>query len=213
MTDKQGVDMPERTCSIPNCARLYEARGWCNLHYTRWRKYGDPLAGGTVQRPYGLTEAEAFAWFMPGDPPHTNSLTDGCWDWTAAVFGPNGYGIFTVNGISHGAHVTSHRIYNPTDPISVDKPYVLHSCDRRICVQPAHLHAGTQAENLREARERNRTSVGMPGEKSARAKLTEAEVIAIRQSTLSRRTLGSMFGVSKATIDDICSGRSWKHLV
>lgn len=32
-----------KQCSIKNCARLVEGRGWCSLHYQRWYKNGDPL--------------------------------------------------------------------------------------------------------------------------------------------------------------------------
>ena len=31
-------------CSFPGCDRGATRRGWCSLHYTRWRKYGDPAA-------------------------------------------------------------------------------------------------------------------------------------------------------------------------
>jgi len=29
-------------CSINNCENKVEARGWCNKHYLRWLKHGDP---------------------------------------------------------------------------------------------------------------------------------------------------------------------------
>lgn len=35
--------MPDRTCSVDGCESPLECRGWCNKHYLRWRKYGDPL--------------------------------------------------------------------------------------------------------------------------------------------------------------------------
>lgn len=35
--------MTNRICSIPECERIHFARGWCNRHYKKWRKYGDPL--------------------------------------------------------------------------------------------------------------------------------------------------------------------------
>jgi hypothetical protein len=31
-----------RTCSYPDCDRKHYARGWCNMHYNRWRTHGDP---------------------------------------------------------------------------------------------------------------------------------------------------------------------------
>jgi 5-methylcytosine-specific restriction endonuclease McrA len=32
-------------CAIENCGRLVSKREWCNRHYLRWRRHGDPLAG------------------------------------------------------------------------------------------------------------------------------------------------------------------------
>lgn len=34
--------MPERTCSVDGCARPVKSRGWCQAHYFRWRRKGDP---------------------------------------------------------------------------------------------------------------------------------------------------------------------------
>ncbi len=31
-------------CSIDECLRPSKARGFCNTHYERWRKHGDPMA-------------------------------------------------------------------------------------------------------------------------------------------------------------------------
>lgn len=35
--------MPDRSCSVPGCGKPHYARGYCNPHYQRWKKHGDPL--------------------------------------------------------------------------------------------------------------------------------------------------------------------------
>ena len=36
--------MEQRTCSIDGCDGQVKARGWCNPHWIRWKRYGDPVA-------------------------------------------------------------------------------------------------------------------------------------------------------------------------
>lgn len=36
--------MTERICAIPDCGGSSHSRGWCKKHYTKWLRYGDPLA-------------------------------------------------------------------------------------------------------------------------------------------------------------------------
>lgn len=38
---------PALTCAIEGCEKPSWARGWCQAHYTRWKRHGDPLAGRT----------------------------------------------------------------------------------------------------------------------------------------------------------------------
>lgn len=33
------------TCVIPGCPAPRLARGWCDAHYRRWRRHGNPLGG------------------------------------------------------------------------------------------------------------------------------------------------------------------------
>ncbi len=40
-----------RSCSIDGCENQVECRGFCNMHYQRWRRHGNPLAVGTSGRP------------------------------------------------------------------------------------------------------------------------------------------------------------------
>lgn len=41
--------MEERTCSVDGCERPAKALGWCNSHYLRVRKHGDPLPDEPVR--------------------------------------------------------------------------------------------------------------------------------------------------------------------
>ena len=36
--------MGERICSIDDCERPTVARGWCDKHYRRWKRHGDPAS-------------------------------------------------------------------------------------------------------------------------------------------------------------------------
>src|SRR3990167_8717804 len=39
---------PMRSCAATNCSRPVSARGWCKVHYERWRT-GRPLGDGNIQ--------------------------------------------------------------------------------------------------------------------------------------------------------------------
>jgi hypothetical protein len=34
--------MTTAICSVQDCDRKHMARGWCDMHWKRWRKHGDP---------------------------------------------------------------------------------------------------------------------------------------------------------------------------
>lgn len=96
--------------------------------------------------------------------------------------------------------------------------FVLHTCDNPACVNPDHLYLGTNADNMRDKVERGRSRYPVParqGERHPLAKLTLAQVTAIRAETTGRRgeqkELASAYGVSRATICNILKGKSWSH--
>jgi hypothetical protein len=72
---------------------------------------------------------------------------DGCWPWLGYVM-PNGYGKV---GLPRSrkvvlAHRRAFELAHGRAPDGV----VMHSCDNRCCVNPAHLVEGTQGDNLRD---------------------------------------------------------------
>jgi hypothetical protein len=41
--------MSKRTCSIEGCDKPTVGRGWCGMHWARWKKHGDPLVTAYTQ--------------------------------------------------------------------------------------------------------------------------------------------------------------------
>ena len=50
--------MADGTCSIDGCSKPVNARSWCNTHYYRWRKTGDPSAPLDRERNIGTCSVE-----------------------------------------------------------------------------------------------------------------------------------------------------------
>lgn len=90
---------------------------------------------------------------------------------------------------------------------------VLHECDMPACCNPEHLFLGTKADNNADMCAKKRQH---RGETSGIAKLSEAQVLEIRQLYKHRQVTGNMlaarFSVTQATISDIVTRRSWKHI-
>lgn len=80
----------------------------------------------------------------------------GCWIWMGHS-APNHYGLLKVFGKMVLAHRFSYELFNGPIPIGLE---ILHSCDNRKCVNPAHIRVGTHAENMAEAASRERMPRG-----------------------------------------------------
>jgi HNH endonuclease len=140
--------------------------------------------------------------------------TESCWNWIGAVR-PNGYGVIRADGPREGGRtLRAHRVawlltYGSEPPTGLD---LMHSCDNRRCVNPAHLEPGTRLKNMRDASTRGRTR---RGETHPTAKLTEAQVIQIIDQFMAgipSREIAESFSVSTSNVYQITSGRRWKHI-
>lgn len=108
-----------------------------------------------------------------------------------------------------GAHRMAFLVAN--DAIDPDL-LVMHSCDNRICVNPAHLSQGTHSENNHQAYDRAR-QVDHRGERSPRAKLSSLDVGAIRMMLAggaTQQSIADRFGVGRECVSKIATGRRWR---
>jgi len=142
--------------------------------------------------------------FMSKVSPEPNS---GCWLWDSHIQ-PNGYGQFRLEGRTQYAHRAAYAIF--VEEIS-DGLNVLHKCDNRCCVNPSHLWAGTQSDNLDDMVAKNRHP-DRKGEKAIKVVLTDKEIPLIRSAIGSAREVGERFGVSGSTVWAIRNGKTWKHI-
>jgi hypothetical protein len=76
----------------------------------------------------------------------------GCWIWTGPL-STTGYGWFRFNGRRVGAHRFALARFKAEIPEGMG---ALHTCDNTWCVNPDHLYAGTQSQNIRDSVARGR---------------------------------------------------------
>lgn len=135
-----------------------------------------------------------------------------CWIWKGWTT-DDGRAWFTFDGRLRLAPSFAYiATYGAIPP---ESPYVTHLCDGGFigCVRPSHLKADTQAGNMAGAVERGRTE---RGERHHNAKLTDADVLAIRAAYVPRKVtqqaLADEYGVSDSVICEIVTGKAWRHL-
>lgn len=87
----------------------------------------------------------------------------GCWIWTGAIL-KSGYAQLCVSENGKQRTLKGHRVAWELfrGPIP-DGALVLHRCDVRLCVNPAHLFLGGQAENNRDRAKKWRSARSKSG--------------------------------------------------
>lgn len=154
------------------------------------RKYGLPLQ---AHRPPNLTGEALAAWFWS----RARRQPNGCLEWQGRCT-TGGYGAFDL---TRTCQVQAHRFaYEQVHGRIPEGLHCLHSCDNPRCVDPAHLRAGTPADNAadREVRGRN-----------AATKIPPAEFPAIRRRLArgeTQRAIAADYGVAQSRISAIRRG-------
>lgn len=169
---------------------------------------------------------------------------DGCWVWAGPVYRPGGYGRLRLAGRSAKAHRIAWTLANGPIPPGGhilhhcdNPPCVKTEPDERF--PDGHLYLGHDRENARDRESRGRgnhrtSRIGRGrhaigdrhwththpekltrGEAVHTARLTETDVLAIRERRAAGATLQALaaeYGVTFSNIARAASGETWGHL-
>ena len=135
--------------------------------------------------------------------------TDTCWNWTGCKT-KSGYGLFNMKKHTYTAHraILEHHLKRPL----AEGMVVAHTpiiCHNSSCVNPEHLRECTQSENHQDKKIDGTDSAGI---KHGQSKLTEEQVIAIKQDNRPLSEIALTYGVVKSCICNIKKGKRWKHI-
>lgn len=131
---------------------------------------------------------------------------NGCWLLTDKYSTKKGYGQICV----YGRQIATHKLAYLMAYGNPGNKHVLHSCDNKNCINPAHLHLGSNRENIQEKVSRGRSLIGS---RHHQAILTEQQVQEIiEQKDVMGIELAAKYGVSKQMISRIRKGKAWNHV-
>lgn len=115
--------------------------------------------------------------------------TDECVLWDGGLT-DKGYGRFTLDGVQTRAHRVAFLWTYGTEPA-----VVRHKCDTPACVNPRHLEAGTQDDNMKDMASRHR---------SRRYKdLTPEHVLAIALAPGTQVSIAKQYGITQPRVSKI----------
>lgn len=142
------------------------------------------------------------------------SKTYNCWLWTGTITSRGQGQLRSLRADGSWTNGLASRIAYELQVGLIPPGYcVLHSCDDARCVNPAHLHLGSIADNNRECRERGRHAFG---ERNGRAVLTAMDLSRIRllwSEGATQLELSDEFGVSRTQIGRIVREEAWRFLL
>lgn len=133
--------------------------------------------------------------------------SNNCWEWQGSL--RSGYGqIYNNTKQPLYAHRVSYELHKGPIPTNM---FVCHSCDNKKCVNPDHLWLGTPKDNSTDMTSKGNSH---KGSKNHKAKLTEQEVLEIREliGTLPPKEIAKIYNVSQMLIYYIKNRKNWTHI-
>lgn len=190
-------------CSIDGCDRISHGHGYCTVHLSRLRKYGDPLAGPPIKA--GNGDRLRFLMSLVG------TQVDECIPWPFQT-NPKGRGTLLFEGrMQSASRVMCILEHGPPPDPTLESA---HSCGKGHlgCMNPRHLRWRTVREN---ALERVDHGTDIRGARNPQCKLDEVQVRAMRSehaNGIGTTALGRKYGVSIAAASLIVHRKKWAWL-
>lgn len=141
------------------------------------------------------------------------SNPDDCWPWLGARFqhpGQEPYGAFWDGKNNRPAHQVAWEIANDS-PFPEGKQGN-HTCDLTLCCRPDHVIPGTQADNMADMVQRDRS---LHGDRHPMRKVTQEQVREIRRRAEAGeklRSLAAAYGLTSEYVGEIVRRESWARI-
>ncbi len=132
--------------------------------------------------------------------------------WPCKCWRLKGYGQIRFGNRNLRTHRLAWEFHNKKE--APKEMLVCHKCDNPPCCNPKHLYLGTSMQNVEDKINRNRMP-NLKGEKNGRAKLTESDVIEIKNQLIlgdSCLEISNKFNVKSGHIRAIRNGHRWPHI-
>lgn len=123
----------------------------------------------------------------------------------------DGYALTGMSGLYQRASRVAYCDHHKLKVRDIKGKIVRHKCDNRACINPLHLELGTQLDNVRDMIERGRFAY-REGEAAPNARLTEADVLAIRERKKPVAEMAKQYGLSRAYVYQILSRKVWTNI-
>lgn len=186
-------------CSVDGCGKRSNCRGWCEGHYTNWRRHGTP----TWIEP--LTPIQEFVKVAAA------CKDDECLLWPFDAYDRSRIRV-SVNGKTRNVFRYVCELAHGLPP--TPKHEAAHSCGRGDvgCVNGSHLRWDTKIGNQAD---RYVHGTHLRGDKNWCTKLSENDVREVRKliaAGLSQTQISIKLSVNRNTVKNISTGRTWAWL-